>query len=213
MSLTVASLATGGAGFREPAPLRQTLSNWIRHRCRGDALAIQIEHEQPGGRDDRIELTIDVDAFGRPNVRPRMAGTGTENPGVDGLVDAVRGEFARLGLGTVRPFSDWIELSLRTPLTHIQADDWQERVSGTTRMASLSSQGVVNSRGAVFDVDSLWIAGASVLPCGGGRTALLSILALSNRTATDVSRYLKTSLRPICTKPERTEDARDAVNA
>jgi choline dehydrogenase-like flavoprotein len=95
-------------------------------------------------------------------------------------------EFARLGLGKIRP-DDW----LSEP-----GDAWKKRLvdcyhhAGTTRMADHPSQGVVNASLQVFDVENLYVCGGSVFPTSGYANPTLTIVALAFRLADHLSKKL-----------------------
>jgi choline dehydrogenase-like flavoprotein len=54
---------------------------------------------------------------------------------------------------------------------------------GTTRMANLPEQGVVDSDCKVHGLDNLYIAGSSVFPTSGFANPTLTIVALALRLA------------------------------
>jgi choline dehydrogenase-like flavoprotein len=59
--------------------------------------------------------------------------------------------------------------------------DWHQL--GTTRMADTPTRGVVDKDCRVFDVDNLYVAGASVFPTSGAMNPTLTVVALALRLA------------------------------
>lgn len=93
-------------------------------------------------------------------------------------VEAVASEFARCGLGDVRPFP-WLE-SYREWRQH-QVDQYHH--AGTTRMSTVPALGVVDVNCQVHEVIGLYVAGGSVFPTSGYANPTLTIVALALRLA------------------------------
>lgn len=100
-------------------------------------------------------------------------------------------EFGRLGIGRVFT-SPWLD----EEAMYLYRDDFSRILepgrhhSGTTRMASASSRGVVNTDCRLFDVENISIAGSSVFPTIGYANPTLTILALSLRLADHLKQKL-----------------------
>ena len=149
-------------------------------------IRLQCYLEQSPNPESRIRLGREVDPLGvrRAAVEWRMAEIERRTAQV--MTDLVAKEFARLGLGNIRP-DDW----LSEP-----GDAWKNRLvdcyhhAGTTRMAGHPSQGVVNASLQVFDVENLYVCGGSVFPTSGYANPTLTIVALAFRLADHLSKKL-----------------------
>ena len=118
-----------------------------------------------------------TDRFGLPLLAVDWHMTDLEIKTLQVLTETVRSEFARLGLGEVRP-AEWLA-----------ANSWQEHLAdcahhcGTTRIATDPRHGVVDSNCMVFGVNGLYCGGSSVFPTSGYANPTLTIVAMSIRLA------------------------------
>ena len=107
------------------------------------------------------------------------------------MPDLLAAEFGRLGIGRILT-SPWLD----EDAMYLYRDDFSRILepgrhhSGTTRMASDPSRGVVNADCRLFDVENVSIAGSSVFPTIGYANPTLTILALSLRLADHLKREL-----------------------
>ncbi len=69
--------------------------------------------------------------------------------------------------------------------------NWRSHPSGTCRMATRASDGVVDRNGRVFGTDNLYVAGASVFPSSGTSNPTLTVVALAMR----LGEHLVTALK------------------
>ena len=134
-------------------------------------------------RDNRVSLSSQRDALGRPQSR-------------------VEWRLSEMDLRSVRRTHEMLDQALRRAgLGHFESrlpDDaaWRAAVEGgkhhmgTTRMHSDPSRGVVDAHCKVHDVENLYISGSSVFPTGGFANPTLTIVALAARLAAHLrSRY------------------------
>ncbi|MGI9418878.1 MAG: GMC family oxidoreductase [Geminicoccaceae bacterium] len=151
-----------------------------------DTVYIEVEAEQAPNPDSRVALSDELDPLGLRRVVFDWRLSEIDRHSIKGLVELVGEEVGRLGVGRAE-LAPWL----------LEGDDvWPEENfgghhhSGTTRMATDSSKGVVDADCRVFGVDNFYIAGSSVFPTIGGSNPTLTIVALSLRLAD----HLKTSL-------------------
>lgn len=134
--------------------------------------------EQAPMPDSRVTLGESRDALGlrRVKVDWRMDASVWKTLRV--FTRHVREEFARLGLGEVRP-ADW--LTQGEPPDSALVNSYHP--TGTTRMAQRPREGVVDVNCQVFGVHGLYIAGSSVFPTSGAANPTLTLIALALRLA------------------------------
>lgn len=148
----------------------------------------------PAAKPRRIHLEAFTEQAPLPDSRVRLGDSrdalGLRRVKVDWRLDAsvwktlrvftrnVQEEFARLGLGEVRPAA-WLETE--EPPGPVLVDSYHP--AGTTRMARRPEDGVVDADCQVFGVHGLFIAGSSVFPTSGAANPTLTIVALALRLA------------------------------
>lgn len=112
-----------------------------------------------------------------PRVKVEWRINKTDQRGYERLLQVMRSEFPRLGLGHLVEHGEY------------DNDGWSRSMiggkhhMGTTRMAENPQNGVVDPECAVHGVDNLHIAGSSVFPTGGYANPTLTIVALAIRLA------------------------------
>ncbi len=112
-----------------------------------------------------------------PRVRVDWRINETDKRGYKRLLQIMRNEFVRLGLGRLVKHEQYDE------------DGWPSSMiggmhhMGTTRMAANLRDGVVDPECQVHGIDNLHIAGSSVFPTGGYANPTLTIVALAIRLA------------------------------
>ena len=140
-------------------------------------IRLQCYLEQAPTPESRVLLAERTDRFGLPLLAVDWHMTDLEIKTLQVLTETVRSEFARLGLGEVRP-AEWLS-----------TNSWQEHLadcahhSGTTRIAADPRHGVVDPNCMVFGVDGLYCGGSSVFPTSGYANPTLTIVAMSIRLA------------------------------
>ena len=165
-------------------------------RARGGAVAsvpnavrLQCYLEQSPNPDSRIRLSRRKDMLGMRQAAIDWRLGELERRTAAVMTQQVAAEFARLGLGRVRP-----DVWLGEP-----GDGWQSQLvdsyhhAGTTRMAAFPTQGVVDPTLEVFDVAGLYVCGGSVFPTSGYANPTLTIVALALRLAQQLRRKLSTA--------------------
>ena len=153
-----------------------------RDRIRGilvrdNVLALRAAIETTPCRDSRVTLGLGKDRFGMPRVRVDWRVNDTDKRGYERLLEVLRSEFVRLGLGRLVSHEQYDE------------DGWPiflisgKHHMGTTRMAASARDGVVDPECKVHGIDNLHIASSSVFPTGGYANPTLTIVALAIRLA------------------------------
>jgi choline dehydrogenase-like flavoprotein len=141
------------------------------------SVRLQCHLEQAPDPASRITLSSERDTLGMPRARIEWRLTELERRTAQVLTAHAGDEFARLGLGTLQP-EPW----LTEPGWSAHLNDCYHH-SGTTRMALTPRTGVVDTNGAVFGVDGLYVCGSSVFPTSGFANPTLTIVALAQRMA------------------------------
>ncbi len=134
--------------------------------------------EQAPMPDSRITLCDDRDALGLRRVKVDWRLDASVWKTLRVFTRCVQEEFARLGLGEVRP-ADW--LAQEEPPGSVLVDSYHP--AGTTRMARRPEEGVVDADCQVFGVHGLYVAGSSVFPTSGAANPTLTLIALALRLA------------------------------
>ena len=127
-------------------------------------------------RSNRVTLSPEVDALGRPRARVHWRpadGDLASAKRVHALLDAA---LRRAGIGR-------FESRLADDTDWRAAVECGKHHMGTTRMHSSPSHGVVDADCRVHGVDNLYVAGSSVFPTGGFANPTLTIVALAVRLA------------------------------
>lgn len=165
----------------------------VRDRVKGvaqrdDVLALRLALEATPCRDSRVTLGPQRDRFGMPRVRVDWRINDADKRGYERLMDVIRGEFARLGLGRLVEHGQYA------------ADGWPRAMTGgkhhmgTTRMAEDPDAGVVDPNCRVHGIENLHVAGSSVFPTGGYANPTLTLVALAIRLADRLKQCLAGSV-------------------
>lgn len=147
---------------------------------------IRVALEMTPCRNSRVVLNDQKDRFGMPRIDVDWQLNERDRQGYYRLMDVLRGEFSRLGLGEF--------------VTHDRVDEtgWPLAMTGgkhhmgTTRMHADPRQGVVDPDCRVHGVGNLFVAGSSVFPTGGYANPTLTIVALAIRLADHLKSEFKT---------------------
>jgi choline dehydrogenase-like flavoprotein len=152
---------------------------------KGNGLYAVIRAEQAPNPNSRITLSDERDSLGMPRIALDWQMSGIDKHSITRLMSAFDGELQRLGLGAVEP-ATW----LADDSKHWETDPLVSNHSiggyhhmGTTRMATIANNGVVDENCRVHGVENLYIAGSSVFPTGGWANPTLTIIALAIRVA------------------------------
>ncbi len=143
--------------------------------------------EQAPDPGSRVTLGRSLDALGLRRVRVDWRLDASAWKTLRVFTRIVQEEFARLGLGELRP-SDW--LGADPPPCSAVVDSYHP--AGTTRMAHRASEGVVDTDCQVFGVQGLYVTGSSVFPTSGAANPTFTVVALAllvaERLKADLSR-------------------------
>jgi choline dehydrogenase-like flavoprotein len=140
---------------------------------------ITLNLEQRPHRWNRIELADRTDSFGQRLPRLILRWTDREQQELEELRELLGMWFRATRLGRLE-FATGSRPNLSA---HHHA--------GTTRMGMDPNDGVVNTDGRLFEVDNLYIAGASVFPTAGFANPTLTIVAMTLRLAKHVQAILR----------------------
>jgi choline dehydrogenase-like flavoprotein len=151
---------------------------------------IRVALEMTPCRNSRVTLNDRKDRFGMPRIDVDWQLNERDRQGYYRLMDVLRGEFSRLGIGEL--------------VTHDRVDEtgWPLAMTGgkhhmgTTRMHTDPRQGVVDADCRVHGVGNLFIAGSSVFPTGGYANPTLTIVALAIRLADHLKGAFKAGAFP-----------------
>jgi choline dehydrogenase-like flavoprotein len=142
------------------------------------SVRLQCHLEQAPDPESRITLSTERDALGMPRARVQWRLTELERRTAEVMTARASEEFARLGLGNLRP-EPW----LGEPEWSTHLNDCYHH-SGTTRMAETPRAGVVDTNGAVFGVNGLYVCGSSVFPtCRNTRSRMMAARAFHHGRA------------------------------
>jgi choline dehydrogenase-like flavoprotein len=161
---------------------RQRRYGWSKVRSpakRFDSFGIKLNLEQRPHRWNRIELSNRQDRFGNPLPRLVLRWTDREQNKLDELRGLLREWFSTASLGSL-VFTKGRHPSLSA---HHHA--------GTTRMGTGPEEGVVDRDGRMFELDNLYLAGASVFPTAGFANPTLTIVAMALRLARHINDALR----------------------
>jgi len=142
-----------------------------------NVMALRVALETTPCRDSRVTLGSQKDRFGMSRVKVDWRINETDQRGYERLLQVMRSEFPRLGLGCLVEHGQY------------DNDGWSKSLIGgkhhigTTRMAENPRDGVVDPECQVHGIDNLHIAGSSVFPTGGYANPTLTIVALAIRLA------------------------------
>lgn len=130
-------------------------------------IVMNLEH-LPDPR-NRIDLGTRRDRFGNPLPRLCLRWTAREQERLERLRELLDRWFRAAGIGRVR-----YERGSRPDLS-------AHHHAGTTRMALRPENGVADPDARVFDLENVYLAGASLFPTAGWANPTLTIVALSLR--------------------------------
>jgi choline dehydrogenase-like flavoprotein len=179
-------------GGRRPQQLRQELGRIVRDAprlipvayrrlvhgratlARPKAVTLQTHGEQAPNPDSRVTLSDRRDQLGEPLPKVDWRLGEQERRSAEVMVAQVAEQFARLGLGDVRP-EPW----LATPEWSSQVTDSYHH-TGTTRLGTDPRTSVLDPDGQVHGVEGLFVAGSSPFPAAGfvNPTLLIAVLAI-----------------------------------
>jgi choline dehydrogenase-like flavoprotein len=167
-------------GFRDVGrTLGRQLAGMFRPRR---MLALRAVIEGTPNRESRVRLGRSKDRFGMPRVEVDWRLNASDQRGLRRLLDVMRDEFRRLGLGRIVLNSS------------VDAAGWPMSMTGgkhhmgTTRMHADPRCGVVDPHCRVHDCANLYIAGSSVFPTSGYANPTLTIVALAVRLSEHLKR-------------------------
>ena len=155
-------------------------------------LRLMLRGEQAPNPASRIVLGTERDRLGMPTARLDWKQSPLDTHSAFVLIEALRREFQRLGLGSIE-VAPWIEQeAVPWPIDSTVSNPAivGYHHMGTTRMDVDARRGVVDAAGRVHGYRNLFVAGSSVFPTSGWATPTLTIFALSVRAAD----HLKTEL-------------------
>lgn len=165
------------AGHLVGSARRRLLSDHALH-SKPARIGLIIGSEQQPDPDSRVTLADAVDAFGLPLACTNWRINALERASQIVLAQAVKREFARLGLP--RPtLAEWAEDGAKTQARLVDGC----HPTGTTRMADDPRHGVVDADCQVHGVSGLYVAGSSVFPTAGHANPTLMIAAMAARLA------------------------------
>jgi choline dehydrogenase-like flavoprotein len=143
-------------------------------------------------RDNRVVLSDELDALGRPRARVHWRLTGMDLRSIQRVHELFDQALQRAALGRV-------ELTLNGSSSWSEATEGAKHHMGTTRMHVDPRQGVVDADARVHGTDNLYVAGSSVFPTGGFANPTLTIVALAVRLAEHLKRAALQGRRPPAT--------------
>jgi choline dehydrogenase-like flavoprotein len=159
-----AHFPSGGWSYRQANPAKDYQVFEVIHQTE------QLPHP-----DNRVMLSSQRDALGRPRIAVQTRWRDADLEGIRKGQTILAEEFAKTGLGVFQP-----EWNGDRPFT-IYAGAAHHM--GTTRMSVDPKLGVVDEQCRVHSVNNLYVAGSSVFPTGGYANPTLTIVALSIRLA------------------------------
>tara|TARA_Y100001970_G_C14259423_1_gene878555 strand:+ start:19919 stop:21559 length:1641 start_codon:yes stop_codon:yes gene_type:complete len=158
------------------------LKNVVQGRSPEHLPALFCIAEQVPNRASRVMLDKKLDEIGMRRIILDWRLTYQDRQTFAQMPALLASEFGRLGIGRVFT-SPWLD----DEALYLYRDDFSRILepgrhhSGTTRMGSDPSHGVVNSDCRLFEVENVFIAGSSVFPTIGYANPTLTILALALR--------------------------------
>lgn len=171
-----AGLAMGGREM-----LGYAWTRWVRRRlpaAAGARITLWAHIEQTPDPESRLTLDPAArDALGMPRARLDWRLNELDRRSFEVFAEVAGREFARLGLGRLRP-APW----LREAGWRAEVQDFYHHI-GTARMGASPAEGVVDRHLEVFGCPGLYVASSAVFPTGGASNPTLTILALTLRLA------------------------------
>jgi choline dehydrogenase-like flavoprotein len=166
---------------------------YVHHRLRGtnyeypitsDPIELRSNLEPTPQRDSRVRLVEATDEFGIPRLQLDWRVGPDDKPRLAKAAKLAAAELMRLTTARVR-LPDWLSGEGEIPV-----EGAGHHHTGTTRMASSATDGVVDANCRVFGVDNLYAAGSSVFTSAGYANPTLTIVALAARLADHLNRRL-----------------------
>jgi hypothetical protein len=145
------------------------------------SIFLHASTEQSPNPNSRVTLIQSRDALGVNQSQLNWQLLRIDKQTIKITVRRVTEELARLNLARVK-VDDWL-LDDTNEWTWGPGEGGGYHHMGTTRMANLPEQGVVDSDCKVHGLDNLYIAGSSVFPTSGFANPTLTIVALALRLA------------------------------
>ena len=147
----------------------------VKTKSSGQLCNVAINMEQTPNDNSRVTLAKDKDRLGLQKIKLDWQLKDTDRKTLNTAVRELASMLGRSGTGRLRTTANLEsnELSYTISCHH----------SGTTRMASDETKGVVNSDCRVYGIENLYIAGSSIFPSIGWANPTLTIVALSIRLA------------------------------
>ena len=149
-------------------------------------LDVYCQTEQSPNPDSRVMLGADCDRFGVRRVKLDWQLSPLDRRSIRTCLSIVGEQLANSGLGSLRP----------EPWVMADEEQWSPSLTGghhhlgTARMSDDPKHGVVDANCRVHGISNLYISDGSVFPTGGYANPLLTIVALSLRTADHIKTLL-----------------------
>lgn len=189
--------STAAVSYGKTAALKQMLRNLICQsntstelarklvdfNCDGDG-TISSMIEQSPNLDSRVTLSQDKDIFGIPKVILNWQYNSYDARTVRTLGVEAAKEMAKIGAARIQ-LKDFI---LDANLPFITSHHCHQM--GTTRMALLEKDGVVDKDLKIHGIGNMYVAGSSVYPTGGGCNPTLTLTMLSLRLGSHLSKLI-----------------------
>ena len=144
-----------------------------------DSVRVGVIAEQSPSPTSKISLSDRKDLFGLPRVRVDWQLSPSDRHSIEGALEVLAAELARLGLGRVQ-LEPWLRQASPTWLKQIWGGCHH---LGTTRMSANPRLGVVDADCRMHAVGNLYIAGSSVFPTSSYVPPTLTIVAMALRLA------------------------------
>ena len=135
---------------------------------------VKIDLEQYPNFESRVCLSSERDELGMLKACLDWKFKELDYDGLKRFIEKMRLLFSLHSIGALTIDESLFDMKSLKDLAHPM---------GTTRMALNRENGVVDSNCKVFDIDNLYIAGASVFPVSGNANPTFTIIALSRRLA------------------------------
>ena len=168
-----------------------TLVGWSRlpgNRRRFASFTLQLQIELAPDPENRIVLSEERDAFGRPRAAVCWRWGELDRRSLEVTRRLLAEAIASAGLGDV-------ELPPLGDPPQVTTPEGAHHQLGTTRMHRDPHRGVVDPHGRVHAVDNLFVTGSSVFPTGGHANPMLTIVALALRLADHLHARLREAPR------------------
>lgn len=141
--------------------------------------SLYIMTEQAPNPDSRVTLSRNKDCLGLEKACVDWRLLPIDKRSILHLVQDIRSEFKRLGIGDIRP-DDWLT---------VDDHSWPSSLAGghhhmgTTRMSETPRKGVVDADARVHGTSNLYVAGSSIFPTVGCANPALTLVATSLKLA------------------------------